>query len=70
MTTGGVLNRRVVLEYAVDFNVDAYVNTAAAGLPPNIVARTGVAAQTAIQGTPWQVRSVVVALAAHMARNA
>ncbi len=65
MTSGAVLSRRVVLEYAVDFNVDAFINTTVAtGLPPNLQAVTGAAAQNAIQATPWQVRSISVALAA------
>lgn len=65
MSNGAVLSRRVVLEYAVDFNVDAYVNTTVAlGLPPNIVPVQGPATQNAIQATPWQVRSLLVSLAA------
>ncbi len=64
MSTGAVLSRRVVLEYAVDFNVDAFVNTAGVGVPPNLVQVTAGGAQAAITNAPWQVRSLVVALAA------
>lgn len=57
--------RRVVLEYAVDFAVDAFVDTnITAGLPPNIVFQQAVAAQTVIQNQPWQVRSLQVSIAA------
>jgi len=67
MAGGGAIagTRRIVLEYAVDFNIDAFIdNRLAPGLPPSIVSVTGLAAQNAIQNSPWQVRSLVVSLAA------
>jgi len=56
--------RRTVLEYAIDFNIDAWVDTSPPTLPPNIVRQNGAAAQATIQARPWQVRSLVVSLAA------
>ncbi len=67
MSSGAVIpgTRRVVLEYAIDFNIDAFIdNRLAPTLPPNLVSVTGAAAQNAIRNTPWQVRSLVVSLAA------
>jgi len=67
MTSGAPIagTRRTVLEYAIDFNIDAYVDSnVTVGLPPNIQLQRGAATQAAIQGQPWQVRSLQVSLAA------
>jgi len=66
MGTGAVLpgTRRTILEYAIDFNIDAFVDTSPPTLPPNIVRQNDAAAATTIQARPWQVRSLVVSLAA------
>lgn len=67
MGTGAVIagSRRVVLEYAIDFNIDAYVDqNLTVGLPPNIQLALGTNAQTEIQNRPWQVRSLLISLAA------
>jgi len=66
MNTGAPIDgtRRTVLEYAIDFNIDAWVDTSPPTLPPNIIRQNGDAAATTIQARPWQVRSLVVSLAA------
>jgi prepilin-type N-terminal cleavage/methylation domain-containing protein len=55
---------RALLEFAVDFNVDFYLDTANVGQPPSLVFNTGADAQTTVQNSPWKVRSVVASIAA------
>lgn len=62
---------RVVLQWAVDFEVDAILDTAAAGLPPDLQLRDGADTGTALQSvvsnpaaTPEQVRSLIVQIGA------
>jgi hypothetical protein len=57
--------RRPVLEYAIDFNLDFVLDTNTnSAQPPEIVIEPGVDAQGIVQGTPSQVRGVIVTLAA------
>jgi prepilin-type N-terminal cleavage/methylation domain-containing protein len=56
--------RRVLLEWAVDFNVDFVLDTRAnLSLPPAIITRTGALAETDVQGTPANVRGAIVSIA-------
>lgn len=56
---------RPVLEWAVDFNLDFVLDTnTTRGNPPNLVRQNGAAAMAAVQSSGWQVRSVIVSLAA------
>lgn len=59
-TTGTVMQRRPVLEYAIDFNLDYIIDTNVNPTqPPQLAARAGGAAFS-----PWQVRSVIASIAA------
>ncbi len=55
---------RPVLEYAIDFNLDFIVDTALPTAQPNLVRLDDAAAVPNLQNSPWQVRSVLVSLAA------
>ncbi len=55
---------RVVLEYAVDFDVDLVVNTAADGMPPVLEVRDGAQAEAFAAATPEDVHGVIVRLSA------
>jgi hypothetical protein len=64
MQTGAVMLRRPILEYAVDFNLTFVSDRAGPGLPPSLVMETGATAQTRVQTSAWQVRSIIASLAA------
>jgi hypothetical protein len=62
---GAVMSQRPVLEYAIDFNLDFIVDTnLAPEQPPSLEFVAGSDAAPLFQTTPWQVRSVLVSLAA------
>lgn len=61
MASGAPLagTRRVLLDYAVDFNLDFVVDTQLnAGQPPQIVVQAGPAAAATVTATPWRVRGL------------
>ncbi len=62
--TGVLLNERVILEYAIDFDTDLLVNTAAAGLPPTLVLRDDAAAAAFSTASPRNVVGVTVSISA------
>lgn len=66
MGTGDELagSRRPILEWAVDFNLEFVVDTStSAALPPVLQRRNGATAETVLQNSSWQVRSVIASLA-------
>ncbi|GAB4204176.1 MAG: hypothetical protein OHK0013_18910 [Sandaracinaceae bacterium] len=68
--TGAVLDGPMpVLEYAVHFDIDAYVDTAAGANPTAIALRNDVEAQLATINTPARIRGVRISLAARTARQ-
>lgn len=57
--------RRVVLEYAVDFNLDFIVDQQLTpGSPPDLQRIDGALAAPVVQARPWQVRGIIASLAA------
>lgn len=65
MTSGAVLSERTVLEWAVHFDVDAVIDTTAAGLPPDARLLTrfdDAVAEAQITARPERVRSLIVTL--------
>jgi prepilin-type N-terminal cleavage/methylation domain-containing protein len=66
MTSGLTLpnGRRSILEFAVHFDVDAVVDNAPLGNPPNLQQLNDAAAATAVQTTPSRVRTLIVEVAA------
>lgn len=70
MTSGTEMagTRRVVLDYAVDFNVELIIDTNLTPTnPPSLVRRAGAQAEASAQGSPWQVRSAIVSIAGRSA---
>lgn len=67
--TGAVLSQQTVLEWAVHFDVDAVVDVALPGNPPNLQVLDDAAAQAAVAANPQNVRALLVEIAARTAEQ-